>query len=84
MLELAKQLTASGDYTAAVVSMETGAAFPDDQQKWQFWTLELCVGATTPCRVVTAPVGNKTMGSQIAAASSLWQDFSPPTCFAAG
>lgn len=30
MLELARQLTASDDYTAVMVSMEVGAAFPDD------------------------------------------------------
>lgn len=33
MLELARQLTASGTYTAVLVSMEVGAAFPDDVGK---------------------------------------------------
>ncbi|NET73902.1 MAG: AAA family ATPase [Sphaerospermopsis sp. SIO1G2] len=30
MVELAKELTASGQYTSALVSMEVGAGFPDD------------------------------------------------------
>lgn len=30
MLELARQLTKSGDYTSVMVSMEVGAGFPDD------------------------------------------------------
>ncbi len=33
MLALARELTASGDYTAVMVSMEVGAAFPDDVAK---------------------------------------------------
>ena len=33
MIELARQLTASGDYTALIVSMEVGAAFPEDVKK---------------------------------------------------
>lgn len=44
MLELARQLTASGEYTAVMVSMEVGAAFPTDidaaekaiLNSWQF------------------------------------------------
>ncbi len=80
MLELAKQLTASGDYTAAVVSMETGAAFPDDVgaaetailADWSF-----ALEQQLPAELLPPSWETKPMGSQIAAALSLWAKTSP-------
>ena len=64
MMELAKQLTAEGKYTAALVSMEVGAPFPDDVpaaeqailQSWQQalnWQLPAELRPPTPCLSAT-------------------------------
>ena len=80
MLELAKQLTASGDYTAAVVSMETGAAFPDDVGAAEIAILadwSFALEQQLPAELLPPPWETKPMGSQIAAALSLWAKTSP-------
>ncbi len=80
MLELARQLTASGDYAAAMVSMETGAAFPDDVgmaesailADW-YYTLELQL----PSELLPPRWEPQTSGSQIRGALIAWAKSSP-------
>ena len=49
MMALAQQLTASGDYTAIVLSLETGAAFKHDPVLAQKYIIRDWLGTVTIC-----------------------------------
>jgi hypothetical protein len=80
MLTLAQELTASGEYTALMVSAEVGSAFPDQPEiaekailgAWaenaKFWL---------PSEIVLPPIPEADAGQRISATLSLWSNVSP-------
>ena len=80
MLTLAQELTASGEYTALMVSAEVGSAFPDQPEiaekailgTWaenaKFWL---------PSEIVLPPIPEADAGQRINATLSLWSNVSP-------
>lgn len=80
MLALAQQLTASGQYTAALVSVEAGAPFGQDiaaaeQAILNEWTTGLRFWL--PADLQPPSWSNLPVGSQISQALSLWAEASP-------
>jgi hypothetical protein len=75
MIELARQLTATGRYAAALVSMEVGAAFNDDPgaaelailSSWRFR-----VERRLPAELLPPPWPDAPAGKRIAAALAAW------------
>ena len=75
MLELARQLTASGNYAALLVTMEVGAAFPDDidaaeQAILGSWRDDIAF--QLPAELAPPVWEEAPAGQRIAAALSLW------------
>lgn len=75
MLELARQLTASGNYAALLVTMEVGAAFPDDidaaeQAILGSWHDDIAF--QLPAELAPPAWEDAPAGQRIAAALSLW------------
>jgi hypothetical protein len=80
MLALAQQLTASGQYTAIMVSAEVGAAFPHDPDKAEIamlgeWRRQ--AQAMLPAELQPPTWVNFTPGSRIAAALGAWAKAAP-------
>ncbi len=80
MLALAQELTASGDYTAVMVSAEVGAAFPDDLGKAERAILgawRRSCQSWLPSELQPPPWPEANDGSQIGEALRVWAEHSP-------
>ena len=80
MLELARELTASGSYTAVVLSMETGAAFQGDPGAAELAILgdwRMAVRSGLPPALQPSQWPDADPGSRIGAALSEWAMASP-------
>ena len=75
MLELARQLTATGRYAAALVSMEVGAAFNDDPGAAELAILEdwrAAAGWQLPAALQPPPWPDAEAGGRLGAALAAW------------
>lgn len=80
LLALARALTASGQYTAALVSLETGAAFPDDTGAAERSVLEIWRTMTEwqlPAEMQPPPWPDVAPGSRINGALKAWAQAAP-------
>jgi type II secretory pathway predicted ATPase ExeA len=80
LLTLAQELTAAGDYTAVLVSMEVGAAFPGETGKAEDAILERWRSAARwqlPADLQPPPWPDATPGAQISRALEAWAATSP-------
>jgi hypothetical protein len=80
LLALARELTAEGRYTTALVSMEVGAAFPHDVGAAEAAVLARWRGALEvqlPPQLLPAPFPDSPPGSRIGAALQAWAETSP-------
>ena len=80
MLALAQQLTASGQYTAVMLSAEVGAPYPDDPDLAETAILgewQRLASNALPAELQPPPWQNFAPGSRIAAALGAWAKTSP-------
>ncbi|MGB0563214.1 MAG: ATP-binding protein, partial [Spirulinaceae cyanobacterium] len=80
MIALGKELTASGDYTAVMVSAEVGAAFPNDLGKAEDAILDawrFSCDIWLPDELQPPPWPTANAGSRLKAALSHWAKTSP-------
>ncbi|MEO0771217.1 MAG: AAA-like domain-containing protein [Cyanobacteria bacterium J06649_4] len=79
MISLAEQLTASGRYTAAMLSVEVGAPYPTDVNTAEKAILEEWqqAAAILPSALQPPPWQDAASGSQIATALGKWAQASP-------
>jgi hypothetical protein len=80
LLSLARELTAEGQYLSVLVSMEVGAAFPQDIGAAESAMLESwrhALRAQLPSELCPAPFPEVPEGSRIGSALSAWAESSP-------
>ena len=80
MLALAKELTASGKYTSALVSLEAGAGFPDDVESAEKAILgnwQDSLPYDLPADLLPPPWRSVAAGQQIGSALTDWSKTSP-------
>ncbi|MFV9502970.1 MAG: AAA family ATPase [Oscillochloridaceae bacterium umkhey_bin13] len=80
MLALAQELTASGHYLAALLSVEVGAPFSEEPETGEFAMLDAWRGATgwqLPAQLQPPPWPTAEAGRRIGAALSTWAQNAP-------